>query len=83
MNTADLIRERLTDLPYQSLEIIDDSAKHRGHPGAKAGGEHYHLIIDAPSLAGLSRVQAHQEIYARLADLIPLPIHALQISLKK
>ncbi len=82
MDTTDLIRQRLADLPYQYLEIIDDSEKHRGHAGALAGGKHFQLIITADCLKDLSRLSAHREIYARLEDLIPLPIHALQISVK-
>lgn len=80
---AELIRDRLTDLQYQSLEILDDSARHRGHEGAKNGGGHYHLIIESNTLQALSRLAAHREIYRRLDDLIPLPIHALQITLRR
>ncbi len=82
MDIRELIRHRLADLPYQHLEIIDDSENHRGHAGAAAGGKHFQLIIHAECLKPLSRIKAHREIYTRLMDLIPLPIHALQITLK-
>lgn len=75
------IRERLSDLDYQKLDIIDDSAHHIGHKGAASGGLHFHLIITSTTLNALSRIEAHRAIYQRLNDLIPLPIHALQITL--
>ena len=84
MNTETLIqciRERLSDLAYQKLDIIDDSAHHVGHAGAAGGGLHFHLIITSTALNALSRIEAHKAIYQRLNDLIPLPIHALQISI--
>lgn len=81
MNTMELIQQRLQDLEPESIEIQDDSAQHRGHAGAAAGGGHYHLFIQAASLNALGRVAAHRAIYQRVQDLIPLPIHALQITL--
>lgn len=82
MNTMDVIRQRLQALEPETLEIRDDSAQHRGHAGAAAGGGHYHVLIKAASLKALGRVAAHRTIYQRVQDLIPLPIHALQITLK-
>lgn len=83
MTTIELIHQRLQDLEPEWIEIQDDSDQHRGHAGAVAGGGHYHLSIRAKSLNTLSRVAAHRAIYQRVQDLIPLPIHALQISLLK
>lgn len=79
--TPDLIRERLAGLGLEHLDIFDDSERHRGHVGAQAGGGHYHIKIKAKSLVGLPRLAAHRAIYQCLADLIPMPIHALQITL--
>lgn len=62
------------------LEIIDDSDQHKGHPGAAAGGGHYTIIITSQHFHGKTRIEAHREIYAVLADLIPQEIHALKIS---
>jgi BolA family transcriptional regulator, general stress-responsive regulator len=77
----DLIRERLLELQPETLEIIDDSEKHRGHPGASTGAGHFKVIIKAKSLSGLSRLESHRAIYQRINDLIPKQIHALQIEL--
>jgi len=61
------------------LEVIDDSAKHKGHPGNTGSAGHYTVIILAACFAGKSRIQIHREIYAALDDMIPQEIHALQI----
>jgi BolA protein len=83
MSTIELIRTRLLALEPQQCDIIDDSEKHRGHAGALAGGGHYHIKIAAQGLTGLSQIAAHRAIYQCLGDLIPLPIHALQITIIK
>jgi BolA family transcriptional regulator, general stress-responsive regulator len=61
------------------LEIIDDSERHQGHPGAAGGAGHYTVIIEAEYFKGLSRVLAHRAIYQLLMDLIPHEIHALSL----
>ena len=44
--TIDLIRHNLTTtLKPSLLEIIDNSAAHAGHAGAKKGGGHYNVTI--------------------------------------
>jgi BolA protein len=76
------IRQRL-EIAFSptQLEIIDDSVKHIGHAGSRNGAGHYTVIMTADSLKDKSRVDAHREIYALLADLIPDEVHALQIKL--
>jgi BolA protein len=75
-----LIKTRLTKaLSPDSLEIIDESHQHIGHPGAQSGAGHFALKIKATALSGQSRVKQHQVIYAELQDLIPDEIHALSI----
>jgi BolA family transcriptional regulator, general stress-responsive regulator len=63
------------------LEVIDDSAQHKGHAGSRGGAGHYTLIISADTLKNKSRIDAHREIYALLDDLIPHEIHALVIKI--
>lgn len=84
MNRAERIHAHLTALflPVM-LEITDDSAKHAGHAGARAEGEtHYHLRIVAEAFRGLSRVAAHQRVYAALAEEFAGGLHALSIDAK-
>ncbi len=77
-----LMREKLTlSLHPTSLEIIDDSHKHIGHPGAKNGG-HFTLIIAAECFENKNLIESHRLIYESLGDLVGTKIHALQIIIK-
>ena len=73
------LRTRLADLSPLALEIHDDSAEHAGHAGAAAGGGHFSLVIVSEAFDGVPRLQRHQSVMARVADLLPHPIHALSI----
>ena len=73
------LRTRLADLSPLALEIHDDSAEHAGHAGAAAGGGHFSLLIVSEAFDGVPRLQRHQSVMARVADLLPHPIHALSI----
>jgi len=61
-----------------ALEVVDDSAAHAGHPGAREG-RHFGVRITATAFAGQSRVARHRLVYDALASLIPRGIHALAI----
>lgn len=78
MNTEALIRERLAGFSPQRVEIIDDSALHAGHAGARDGG-HFRLLIVAEAFRGKSTIVRHREIHAALGDLMRGRIHALSI----
>jgi BolA protein len=80
----EIIRKRLQDaFAPTSLDIIDDSEKHKGHAGSQGGAGHYTVIIEADCLKKKSRVAAHREIYRVLNDLVPHEIHALQIKISR
>jgi BolA family transcriptional regulator, general stress-responsive regulator len=76
---ASTLRQRLQDLVPSALEIQDDSADHAGHAGAAAGGGHFSLLIVSNAFTGISRLERHQKVMARVSDLLPYPIHALSI----
>lgn len=79
--TTELIKHSLTlAFKPEILEIIDSSAAHAGHAGARAGGGHYHVTIVADAFEGKSAVQRHQLIYQALGDLMKQQIHALGIN---
>ena len=62
------------------LEVVDDSGKHAGHSGARAGGEtHYSVAVVSAAFVGKSKVQRHRLIYAALAAEIADGVHALAI----
>lgn len=78
--TADLIRSRLDALNPVAVHLVDDSAAHAGHAGAKeSGGGHFQLTIVSEAFQGKNTVTRHRMVYAALADLMQQRIHALQI----
>jgi BolA protein len=80
MSTADIIRERLAQLAPLRLDVVDDSADHAGHAGARdSGGGHFQVVIVSAEFAGRSRVHRHRLVYDALRDLMPGSIHALAI----
>ncbi len=82
MRIATLIQARLTEaLAPTRLEIIDDSARHVGHAGARPGGEsHFRLVIVAAAFEGRSRLERQRLVYAALGDLMAGEIHALALT---
>lgn len=79
--TTDLIRYNLTTaLKPTLLEIIDNSAAHASHAGAKKGGGHYNVTIVSAAFEKKTLVQRHQLIYAALGDMMKNDIHALGIN---
>ncbi len=79
-DTLAAIRQRLTALQPESLELLDESAQHAGHAGAASGGGHYRLTIVSPHFAGLSAVARHRLVYQTLGDLMHGRVHALAIT---
>lgn len=79
--TSNTIKRLLTEaFKPQTLEIIDHSAAHAGHAGARNGGGHYHVTIVADAFTGKSLVQRHQLIYQALGEMMKQEIHALGIN---
>ena len=78
-DVAALLRARLAPLGPSVLEIHDDSAAHVGHAGAAGGGGHFSMMIVSNIFRGMPRLQRHQRVLREVADLVPLPIHALSI----
>ncbi len=80
MSTMELIREKLALLSPEALEIVDDSALHAGHAGARDGGGHFRLRIVSHAFSGLGTLARHRLVYAALDELMPTRIHALSIT---
>ena len=74
-----ILRERLSGLKPLRLELIDDSAKHAGHAGARSGGGHYRLLIVSAEFSGKSTLARHRLVYDALDELMRSKIHALSI----
>lgn len=79
MNVSARIEESLAALEPETLEILDESAKHAGHEGAKGGGGHYRLVIVSKRFAGVSIQMRHRMVYDALGALMRKDIHALAI----
>jgi len=63
-----------------SLDVIDESDRHVGHAGYRAGGEtHFRIHIVSEAFRGKSRLERHRMIYNTLADELKAGVHALAI----
>jgi BolA protein len=58
--------------------VIDDSARHAGHAGAREGG-HYRVTLVARAFAGRPQLERHRMVYSAVAPLMGHGIHALSI----
>ena len=77
------ISERLAEdlrnaLAAEHVEVVDQSARHRGHAGALEGG-HYDAVIVSARFDGLGLVERHRVVYAALGDLRERRVHALAL----
>ena len=79
MDLSEAIRERLATLDPQSMDLLDESGKHAGHAGAKAGGSHFRLTIVSHRFSGKDQIARHRMIYEVLGPLMQREIHALAI----
>lgn len=79
VSTLQDIESRLSPLDPESIEVLDDSASHAGHAGARSGGGHYEVTIVSASFTGKSRIERHRMVYALLDPLMQRQIHALAL----
>lgn len=76
-----VISKLTTALTPTRLEVIDESARHAGHAGAKPEGEtHFRIEVVSESFRGLTRLARQRLIYDILADEVAGPIHALSLA---
>ena len=77
---AEQIHQRLNErLQPTRLEVIDESAAHAGHAGAREG-RHFSVHIVSPRFDGLGRVARHRLVYDALRSWMPRGIHALALT---
>jgi BolA family transcriptional regulator, general stress-responsive regulator len=75
-----MIRQRLEQaLAPETLEVIDESHLHVGHPGARDGRGHFRVRIVSPLFHGLPSLARHRRVYAAMGELMQTDIHALTI----
>ncbi|MGR3709675.1 MAG: BolA family protein [Alterinioella nitratireducens] len=84
MGRVEKIRENLLRaLKPGHLEVIDESEKHRGHAGYQEGGQsHFHVVIQADSLRGLSRIARHRAVHEAIGKDLMTEIHALSVDIR-
>jgi BolA protein len=79
VTVAERIEGKLSALNPESLEVVDESAAHAGHEGARAGGGHYRLVIVARAFEGKPAQLRHRMVYEALGPMMKHEIHALAI----
>lgn len=83
MLVVDEIRARLAQFQPDRLEVIDESARHAGHAGARPEGEsHFRVRIAAAAFAPMSRLARHRAIHAALGPELLARIHALALEIE-
>ena len=63
----------------QHIEIVDDSARHAGHAGARGGGGHFQVLIVSDRFEGQARLERHRAVYSALGEAMRVDIHALAL----
>ncbi|BCT94040.1 cell division protein BolA [Lysobacter helvus] len=61
------------------LEVVDDSARHAGHAGARDGRGHFNVDIVSDAFRGLASLARHRAVYAAVGEMMTTDIHALSI----
>ena len=72
----DVLREAFAP---RHLEVVDESAQHRGHAGAAGGGGHFRVLIVAAAFRGQPPVARQRAVYQALGDAMQARIHALAL----
>lgn len=79
----ELIHQKISQaLQPEVLAVEDESHFHVGHPGAASGAGHFAVTIKSSKFNGLSKIKAHQLIYAAVKDMMETEIHALKIKIQ-
>jgi BolA protein len=79
LTITEQIRQRLSALAPESIEIEDESAQHVGHEGAKGGGGHFRLTLVSARFKDQPLQARHRMVYEALGPLMHREIHALAI----
>ena len=69
-------------ISFESIKIIDNSHKHKGHKFFSEEKYHLHLKIKSLYLKSISRLSAQKLIMNILKEDLKTKIHALEISIE-
>ena len=83
MKYCERIEKKLTEIFKPTiLEVIDESALHAGHVGAKPEGEtHFRVRLQSKLFTGKSRLERQRAVYKVLNIEIQERVHALALEL--
>jgi len=81
MGMADRISASIrAALDQAQVAVVDDSARHHGHAGARPGGEtHFKVEVVSPAFAGKTRVARQRLVYDALKAEFAAGVHALEV----
>lgn len=67
----------------EAVRVVDDSARHEGHAGARPEGEtHYSVLVVAAAFRGMNRVARSRAVHAVLDREFAGGMHALSLTLR-
>jgi BolA protein len=62
------------------VQVIDESALHKGHAGQRPGGQsHFRVEIVSAAFEGQPRIARQRRVYEILADELEAGVHALAL----
>lgn len=80
MNRVEQIRAALqAALAPTELDVVDDSARHAGHAGARDGRGHFNVRVVSAAFVGKPLLARHRAVYAAVGEMMQTDIHALSI----
>ncbi len=84
LTRAARLHAALTDAFRPSrLEIVDESARHAGHSGAREGGEtHFIITVVSDAFTSRTRVERSRMVHAALVSEFATGMHALSLNLR-
>ena len=78
---AQLIAKLTRALDPVRLDVVDESARHAGHAGARPEGEtHFRVEVVSRAFEGLSRLARERLVHQALAEELKGRIHALSVT---
>ena len=83
MNIEELIKEKiLQNLDVKQCEVINESAKHKGHVGDDGSGQtHFKLKVVSSDFKGLSPVARQRMVNSIINPLFDKGLHAISMHL--
>jgi len=81
MSVAATIESKLrAALQPTRVQVIDESALHKGHAGHRPGGQsHFRVEIVSAAFEGQPRIARQRRVYEILADELEAGVHALAL----